>query len=268
MSSTGCINWQGYQACMSPEGVIIQDAHILDEQRVHGPDSDYNCLVIAGINLLKDEFGELQEVIFPEELDRDTIKAATSTIHGESMWKVVLNQDASIAIIRGKQGLEGYSADCVEMNSEFHSAINSAWEKELSITNVSQGAYVSEQLYRSSESSRLSLDSQSLDGITTWPPRGGELVDSNSHLNAKGKIVSWTKLSSAGAPSEFSIRAPILDGITTVLLEFDEGPKGVFMLCDDESRKPEISDEVELVVRRLYAQEGMMRYGLKARYPN
>ena len=71
-------------------------------------------------------------------------------------------------------------------------------------------------------------------------------------------------MSAAGAPSEFSIRSPILGGITTVLIEFSEGPKGVFLLADDEANQRQIGDFVNLVVRRIYAQEGIMRYGTKA----
>ena len=53
-------------------------------------------------------------------------------------------------------------------------------------------------------------------------------------------------------------------GVSTVLVEFKEGPKGVFMLADDESKNPEIDGLVRFEVRRLYGQDGLMHYGLKA----
>ena len=68
-----------------------------------------------------------------------------------------------------------------------------------------------------------------------------------------------------GAPSEFSLRAPLLGGISTVLLQLDDGPKGVFLTVDDEAALFEMEAPMELVFRRLYAQEGFIRYGLKAR---
>ena len=50
-----------------------------------------------------------------------------------------------------------------------------------------------------------------------------------------------------------------------MLLQLDEGPKGVFLTVDDEDALFEMEASMELVVRRLYAQEGFIRYGLKAR---
>jgi uncharacterized OB-fold protein len=102
-----------------------------------------------------------------------------------------------------------------------------------------------------------------------WPPRQlnatGERIESASEqLSETATILTWTRLSAAGAPSEFSGRAPILDGVSTVLVQFPEGPKGVFMLADDERKEPAIDASVRFDVRRLYGQDGMMHYGLKA----
>ena len=267
LSSTGCVPWQGYLAYISAEGVLIQDPHFVENSRVHGPDSDYNCLVISGLHLLKDEIGNVENVLLPESLDHSTIAAATSITNGDSIWKVILNQDASIAITRGEQVFDEYSVNGVNMDKEFYQEMEDAWTRELLEENVSQGAYVSAQQYRFSEDSRLSLSGQLVDEIAIWPPRANVVLGGKLELDRRGEIISWTSLSSVGAPSEFSIRAPVLDGITTVLIEFDKGPKGVFLLCDDENRNPVIGEIVELVVRKLYAQEGIMRYGLKARYP-
>ena len=49
------------------------------------------------------------------------------------------------------------------------------------------------------------------------------------------------------------------------MVEFSEGPKGVFLMVDDDEMKPKIGDSVEFVVRMLYGQEGTIRYGAKAR---
>ena len=48
------------------------------------------------------------------------------------------------------------------------------------------------------------------------------------------------KLSAAGAPSEFAIRAPILGGVCTVMIEMLDGPNGVFLQVDDQNLTPEI----------------------------
>ena len=80
----------------------------------------------------------------------------------------------------------------------------------------------------------------------------------------RGRVVSWTRLIAAGCPSEFAIRAPVLDGLTSMILAFDEGPSGVFLHADGHPSEVAIDDEVNLVVRRIYAQDGMLRYGRKA----
>ena len=48
------------------------------------------------------------------------------------------------------------------------------------------------------------------------------------------------------------------------MVQTTDGPNGVFLLVDDDATNPEIGASVDLVVRRLYAQEGLIRYGLKA----
>jgi uncharacterized OB-fold protein len=49
------------------------------------------------------------------------------------------------------------------------------------------------------------------------------------------------------------------------LLELADGPNGVFLVVDDEEPELSMDAPMELVVRRIYAQEGFIRYGLKAR---
>ena len=39
---------------------------------------------------------------------------------------------------------------------------------------------------------------------------------------------------------------------------------GTFLIVDDHQHPVSINDEVELVIRRIYAQDGWIRYGLKA----
>ena len=101
--------------------------------------------------------------------------------------------------------------------------------------------------------------------VAIWLP-GIDLTNSEEvRLSNVCNIESWTKLSAAGAPSEFSIRAPILGGISTAYVSFEHGTKGVFLLVDDEGTLPDIGSKGEIVVRRIYGQEGQMRYGTKLR---
>ena len=122
--------------------------------------------------------------------------------------------------------------------------MRNAWKEELHEKNISQGAYISGQQYDESLESRLSLIAQ-YDGKPIWPQRqmnaeGETISDEGKRMEPKGKITSWTKLSAAGAPSEFAIRAPVLGGISTVMVETTDGPNGVFLLVDDEINNPQI----------------------------
>ena len=156
----------------------------------------------------------------------------------------------------------------VDINSDIYHQITNAWQDEFNVNNISQGAYVSSQQYNQNLDSRLSLVAQD-NGQLIWPQRqmdagGNDIQDKKIRIKPFGKVTTWTKLSAAGAPSEFAIRAPILGGICTVMIEMLDGPKGVFLQVDDQNLTPQIGDSAEIVVRRLYAQEGLIRYGAKA----
>ena len=151
------------------------------------------------------------------------------------------------------------------IDPEFVKNIEKAWIEEG--TSVSQGAYVSRQSYEISSSSRMNLSAQEINGQNIWPPReflNVEKTTPNRNLTKSGKIVSWTKLAAGGAPSEFSIRAPILDGISTVLVSLYDGPNGVFLVADDNVGTVGIGTVVDLVLRKIYAQDNYVKYGLKA----
>jgi uncharacterized OB-fold protein len=144
-----------------------------------------------------------------------------------------------------------------------------AWSRELQLTHVSQGAYVSESAYLEGANARLGLLAQHSGEALVWPPRqldqhGERIPTANQALMAQATVESWTKLSAAGAPSEFALRAPVLGGIQTVFVQFEQGPRGVFLVADDAEYEPTIGDQVSFVVRRIYAQEGLIRYGMKA----
>ena len=46
-------------------------------------------------------------------------------------------------------------------------------------------------------------------------------------------------------------------------VSFEEGTRGVFLLTDDQNKQPEIGMKGEIVVRKIYSQEGQIRYGTK-----
>lgn len=157
--------------------------------------------------------------------------------------------------------------DAQPYDKDMKDQLDQQWKIE--VEGVSQGAYVSQAQHTIATPSRLGLKAQVDHERLVWPPRqlnatGKRIESASEQLSETASILTWTRLSAAGAPSEFSGRAPILDGVSTVLVQFPEGPKGVFMLADDEHNEPAIDASVCFDVRRLYGQDGMMHYGLKA----
>ena len=183
---------------------------------------------------------------------------------------MLLSDEATIVITRQGADVTLSNLDVeIEVDPAFHTAMEEAWADELKVTHVSQGAYVSKSQYEEAAKPRLTLEGQQGPGGLVWPPRfsstHGDVNTPLKVLSPTGKVQSWTTLSAAGAPSEFALRAPLLGGISTVMLELNDGPNGVFLTVDDEEPTLNFGLPMELVLRRIYAQEGSIRYGLKAR---
>ena len=266
--------WMGYLVDHNDAFTVVQSPFVLNGERVFGADSDATTLAIAGV-LHRLQHDELPSLSLPDGVDGESLTAATNVpLHdpdGENApWELLLSDEATVVLSRQNAEVELSSFDVeIEVDGEFHQAIESAWEQELSLAHVSQGAYVSRAQYEEAAASRLLLVGQAGQDSVMWPPRFSHVVEgaqpTHQHLQRTGTVQTWTTLSAAGAPSEFSLRAPLLGGISTVLLNLDDGPNGVFLTVDDEDAVLEMDARMELVVRRLYAQEGFIRYGLKAR---
>ena len=264
------INSQGYLISNDSESFTIYSPYIVDELRVFGYDSDYTTMAISLIKYLLNNNIEFLICEVDEKISFDVLKIATGIELVENGSVLQCNNDASVCLSSGKDStIKMKEIPSKQLDQTLYQSIQEAWQIELDIRNISQGAYVSKQQYDETLSARLSLVAQN-DGIIIWPPRqmnsdGIALSKANTNLSPSACVMTWTNLSAAGAPSEFAIRAPILGGLTTVMVEFSEGPKGVFLMVDDEEIRPKIGDSVEFVVRMLYGQEGIIRYGAKAR---
>ena len=271
--------WKGYLACIGEDSCIVQSPWYLGEDCVFGADSDYTTLAIAAIQLLQSKGTEINSINSLNDVEALIIFMATGvevmqTSSDDSAqlsaeWDLCIGDDARVLICKTDCDVEIMGpAGGLDVDEEFHHEMTSAWEKECQPEHVSQGAYVSQQQYEEGAAARLKLMSQKVDGELVWPPRqmdgkGNTMPQASTPLHGVATIESWTKLAAAGAPSEFSIRAPLLGGITTVFVRFEQGPRGVFLLVDDEDNDPKIADKVQFAIRRIYAQEGYIRYGLK-----
>ncbi len=264
------VNFHGYLISSESNSFTIYSPYIVDDNRVFGHDSDYTTMAISLIKHLVINEVEFTIVSVDEKINFEVLQIATDIQLSENGRILGCGDDASLYLSSTKQStVDQLAIPSTLMDVNLYQSMQIAWKSELDIRNISQGAYVSKQQYDESLSSRLSLIAQNDDKII-WPPRqmnsdGVTLSKESTNLSPKANVLTWTKLSAAGAPSEFAIRAPILGGLSTVMVEFDEGPKGVFLVVDDEDIVPKIGDSVEFVVRMLYGQEGIVRYGTKAR---
>lgn len=82
-------------------------------------------------------------------------------------------------------------------------------------------------------------------------------------LSGRGKIYSYTIVSGPGAPPEFEREALARIKYPVVLVELDEGPRIVAQMADCDLAKIEIGARVRVVIRRIYEEEGVIRYGYK-----
>lgn len=267
--------WMGYLLHHEPSFTVVQSPFTLNGERVFGADSDATTLAVAAI-LHRLDHDEVSMISVPEGIDGPSLSVATGVAlydheaDQEAPWEVLMSDEAIVVVSKRDAPVEVPILDvAIEVEAEFHAAIEQAWDHELSKGHVSQGAYVSRAQYDEAASPRLQLHGQLNGQTVVWPPRFSHVVDgsgsSDMRLQRRGKVLTWTTLSAAGAPSEFSLRAPVLGGVSTVLLQLDDGPNGVFLTVDDEEAILEMEAPMELVFRRLYAQEGFVRYGLKAR---
>jgi len=273
------IVWKGYLACVGEDSCVVQSPWYLGDDCVFGADSDYTTLAIAAIQLLQSKAIQINSINALNDVEASIISMATgvevmqtSNDDSEELtadWDLCISDDARVVVCKTDCEVELWEPEGgLEVDEEFHQQITLAWEKECMPEHVSQGAYVSQQQYQEGAAARLNLMSQKVDGELIWPPRqmdgkGNIMPQASTPLQENATIESWTKLAAAGAPSEFSIRAPLLGGITTVFVRFEQGPRGVFLLVDDEDNNPKIGDQVQFAIRRIYAQESYIRYGLK-----
>lgn len=264
--------WHGYLLSHHEDFTVIQSPFTLNGARVFGADSDPTTLAVAAL-MHRMGVESVTRVSVPEGMDGETLTAAcdvevvTEDDLDDCPWDLMLSDEA--VVVLAKQGAEVTVPQLdvsVPVVHDEHDALEQAWAKELHHQHVSQGAFVSEAAYIEGAKARLAMRGQQNGDSIVWPPRYGDRNNSEvTGMKPTGRVMSWTVLSAAGAPSEFALRAPLLGGLSTVLLQLDDGPNGVFLLVDDEDHNVTMGASVELVLRRLYAQEGYMRYGLKGR---
>lgn len=84
-------------------------------------------------------------------------------------------------------------------------------------------------------------------------------------LSGKGTIYSFTAVSRGGSPPEFSMQQNLVGTYFVAVVELDEGPRIVAQMTDCKSEELKIGLRVESVFRRVYEDDGIIRYGIKFR---
>jgi hydroxymethylglutaryl-CoA synthase len=137
---------------------------------------------------------------------------------------------------------------------------------------VSQGAYISIPAYMESLEQRYRLLASRCTSCNRlyFPPRqaclscGGRTFDSEP-LSGKGEIHAHTLIARGSAPTEFREQQDLIGEYVVALVQLREGPRIVAQLTDCDPDEVSIGLPVEFVVRRIYSQEGVVRYGYKFR---
>jgi len=81
-------------------------------------------------------------------------------------------------------------------------------------------------------------------------------------LRGTGTVYAVTQLAGGGAPPEFLRQAEVKGGYVVAIIQMDEGPRVVAQMAD-VTEMPAIGTRVTAVLRRIYEEEGVVRYGYK-----
>lgn len=139
---------------------------------------------------------------------------------------------------------------------------------------VPMGAAVTLAEYQQSLAARYRLEGQRCAECRKliFPPRnrcpacGSESLATHQ-FTPHGTIYSHTLIGRGGAPSEFARQQDLTGPYAVALVQLEEGPRVAAMVTDfnPQTDNLAVGAPVRLVVRRLYRQQGVWRYGFKCK---
>lgn len=131
------------------------------------------------------------------------------------------------------------------------------------------GAHVSVPMYQRTLPQRYRLVGSKCTGCgaVLFPPkavcprcRGVDLEE--YELSGRGNLYSFTVVEGSSAPPEFSDQANAVGRYVVGVVELEEGPRVIAqVVCPVDALQ--LGLPVQAVFRRLYVQEGVIRYGYK-----
>lgn len=131
-------------------------------------------------------------------------------------------------------------------------------------------SYISLPMYSANIDERLRIIAGkcSTCGTLAYPQRpvcikcGGDHFE-DTPLSGEGSLYTFSVVAGGGAPSEFDDEQTMTGDVLCGVVELKEGPRVMVRLAEVEPDQLEIGMKVKAVVRRLYDQEGILRYGAK-----
>lgn len=107
-----------------------------------------------------------------------------------------------------------------------------------------------------------------------FPPEGScnnckkDVEFEEEELSGRGEIVGFSVISEGSAPPEFEEQQKKSGEFPTAVVELEEGPRITAQIVDCGQDDIHIGLKVEKVIRKIYEQEKIIRYGLKFRPVN
>lgn len=141
------------------------------------------------------------------------------------------------------------------------------------MADAPMGAYVPAGTWAEDLAARLRLVAQRCAACArvVYPPRatcpdcGGKAFTPHQ-LPREARLYSFTHIGRGGAPSEFALEQAQIGAYWVGVVEWPaENVRVTARLADMDALGPAIGDRVVPVVRRLFTQEGKVRYGAKFR---
>jgi len=106
-------------------------------------------------------------------------------------------------------------------------------------------------------------------GAVNFPPKGVCKYCSASsefdevQLSGRGKIHTFVLISAGGAPPEFAEQEKAGGQYPVAIVQLDEGPKVIGQVADADPKEVKIDMPVTAELRKIYTEEGVIRYGFK-----
>jgi len=106
-------------------------------------------------------------------------------------------------------------------------------------------------------------------GSVNFPPKGVcKYCNASSEfddvqLSGRGKVHTFVLISAGGAPPEFAEQEKAGGQYPVAIVQLEEGPKVIGQMADADPKEVKIDMAVTTELRKIYTEEGVIRYGFK-----